>query len=228
MFWDRIGELIQNFWTDFLPDLVLLVVLLTGLLTYRWLTVSGRVVLAFLGIALLVTSVSFGMAFYHLRNHFLFPLLALAEFGCFGLFYLIEIRTKAVRRVILPIMGSYLVLFVLEFDAMSMNDILIGLARLLLIGFVLTHFWSLMAEMKVTNLVAHPPFWVSIAVLLNGAGTVFIYLFKRLTLTSATRNEYFSWYWGVTQAFLIVFYGLLAYSFWLRRRAVLSPATTAV
>ncbi len=195
----------------------MVLVVLIGWLSYRFLTTSGRVVLGTLLILLLLNIATWVVAFQKENNHFLFTLQALTEFAGFGGFYLLEIKSPPIRRIIGSLMVVYAVAFIFLFNPNQMNDVLIGTARLLLMGLVLTYFWSLLTNMNVPNLFTHPPFWVSGAVLLNGAGTVFIFLFNRMTLASVSKNDSFDWYRGVTLVFLTLFYLLLAYSFWVSR-----------
>ncbi len=202
---------------EFGIDTLLLLIILVGGFSYRYLTISGRLVLGILIILLLLSITTWVVAFQKGNNHFLFTLQALTEFVGFGVFYLLEIKSPQTRRIIGSLMVAYVVAFMVLFNPNQMNDVLIGTARLLLMGFVLTYFWSLLTTMNVPNLFSHPPFWVSGAVLLNGAGTVFIFLFNRMTLTSVSRNDYYFWYRGVTLIFLALFYILLAYSFWVSR-----------
>jgi hypothetical protein len=217
--WEKLLLFFSRHLTDLSVDALLLLTILIGWRNYRYLTASGLMTFAFATIAFLLSVATWVVAYQNQKNHFLYTLQALAELGCFGFFYLIEIKTPSARRVLAGLMVAYAVAFVGLFDQNQMNDVLIGVARLLLMGFVLTYFWFLLTDMKVPNLLAHPPFWVSIAVLLNGAGTVFIFLFNRMTLTSGSRNDYYIWYRGVTLVFLALFYILLAYSLWLNRRA---------
>jgi hypothetical protein len=198
-------------------DLVLLFVALIGWWHLSKLTTSGRIVLLFLSLSFSLSVATWVAFFQGLNNHYLFTLQALVEFVSFGSFYLIETKSRPIRWGIGAVMAGYLLTFGIMFDSGGWNDLLVGMARLVEIGFVLAYFWSLLSDMLVGSLLRYPPFWVSIAVLLNGAGTVFIFLFNRMTLTSSSDNSYYAWYRGVTLGFMALFYLLLAYSFWLSR-----------
>lgn len=88
------------------------------------------------------------------------------------------------------------------------------LNKVVIITFVFLHFHSIITEVKVSNILKHPPFWISAAFLIFACGMLFIYLFWHYTLATTTQKEMFRLYNKIGQAFIFIFMILLSFAFW--------------
>ncbi len=89
------------------------------------------------------------------------------------------------------------------------------LNKAVVISFVFLHFHSIITEIRISNILKHPPFWISAAFLIFACGTLFIYLFWQYTISTTTQKELFRLYFGnITQLFIFTFMILLSIAFW--------------
>lgn len=83
------------------------------------------------------------------------------------------------------------------------------------ITFVFLHFHSIITEVRVSNILKHPPFWISAAFLILACGTLFIYLFWQYTISTTTQKELYRLYFSIiSQTFICIFMILLSIAFW--------------
>lgn len=87
--------------------------------------------------------------------------------------------------------------------------------KVVIITFIFLHFHAIITEVKISNILQHPPFWISAAFLIFACGMLFIYLFWQYTISTTTQKDLFGLYFGIiSQTFIFIFMILLSIAFW--------------
>ena len=214
--WQHIVNLLTTYPLAFSTDVFLLIGIAIGLYTVNYLDKTLKVVFLFLAVCLCVELVVIYYAARSWTNYFLVNVTSLVEMVFFSIVYWIEVINRRSRAVILSLLGFYLVLFFYSFQWLRVAEYLLGVERFILIVFVILHLQFVLDTMRVPNLLTYPMFWVSSGTMVYAAGTLFIFMFTRVTFSDL--NDL--WYWSVVQLFTCLFYTVLAISFYLRRREV--------
>jgi len=202
----------------YVPDLFLLIAVVSGLVNIRYLNQQTRWLLWLVMLSTVIELIMLHYASNYENNHYLINLTSLVETVCLSVIYGLEIENKASRRWIIIGLAGYLITFFYAYKWTQIAEYMIGVQRLLMIFFVILHFQYLLNNMRVPNLLAYTMFWVSAGVMLYASGTLFIFLFVHKTLNNPLPDSDFTWYLGFTRVFTCLFYTIIATSFWLRRR----------
>lgn len=219
--WKDIVHLVGSYPLSFLPDYFLLLGIVTGVFSFRYLHTPTKIILIMLVVCLLIEIILTYYATLKQNNRFSVNLTSLIETVCLSVAYFIEIKQRRSRQVILVLLAAYLITFVRWFEWMRFDEHLLTAERLVLLIYVALHFQYILSVMRVPNIMAYTMFWISAGVMVYAAGTFFIFLFTRVTLDIAQGSAGFSWYITIVRWFTCLFYAVLAVSFYLRRREVL-------
>jgi hypothetical protein len=203
----------------FVSDLFLLIALGAGLICYKYIHGGARWLLYLLILNFIVELILIHYAAFHKNNHFLLNVSSLIETACLaGMYYSIIMR-KWSRIFIVSSFLIYLVIAIYSFEWSRIADYMLGVQRLIMIVYVILYFQYLLSELKVDYLIGHSFFWISAGALLYASGTLFIFLFVKITFGDPSGGD-FSWYMLFAQAFSSFFYSMVAIGFWLQRREI--------
>lgn len=210
---------------SFVSDLLLILGIAAGTINYTYFNTPIKCLFFVLVACLCLEGVQIYYAAHHWNNHFLVNVLSLVEMIGFAAIYYLELTGSRNGWLIGATLGIYLLVFLDAFKWTGFAEYIMVGERLFFILYVVLHFQQLLFQMKVINLFEHSMFWVSVATLIYATSTMFVFLFIRVTLRLSPVNEDFRWYWGFIQGCTAIFYLILAFSFWIRRReAVLEGA----
>lgn len=211
-------QLVLKYPQTFLPDLFLVLALVAGLVNYPFLDKASswffRMLVLSLGISLLQNH----NAAYRLNNLYLYNLNSLAEMGCIAGAYWIELKSKRNRTLILASLGVYLLVFLYDFSWTKIAGVTLGIQRIMMILYALLYFHYILTKMQIQNILIHAMFWISAGAIVHAAGTLFVFLFVKVTLGDLSSNGNYGLYIQIIRAFTAFFYVVLIISFWLRRR----------
>ena len=224
--WQEVTKLIENYPLSFLPDCFLLLGIVIGGCSIRYLNAPTKVILLMLIVCFLVEIVLTYYAILRQNNRFLVNLTSLVETIFLSVVYYIEIKQQRSRRAILVLLATYLITFVYSFEWVRFAEYLLTVERLLLLSFVALHFQHILSVMRVPNILAYAMFWVSAAVMMYAAGTFFVFLFSRVTLGNLQGGVDFTWYLSVFRWFTCLFYAIIAVALYLRRHEVVAQTTS--
>ncbi|WP_234735005.1 hypothetical protein [Tellurirhabdus bombi] len=212
-------RLFINYADWFISDLFLLIALGTGLICYRYVYGGARWLFWLLVLSFFVELLLIHYAALSKNNHFLLNVSSIIETACLaGMYYSIIMR-KWSRIFIVVSFLIYLSISIYSFEWLRIADYMLGVQRLMMIVYVILYFQYLLSELKVDYLMGHSFFWISAGALLYASGTLFIFLFVKITFGNPNDGD-FSWYMHFAQAFNSFFYITLAVGFWLQRREI--------
>ncbi|GAB3315925.1 hypothetical protein GCM10027299_05530 [Larkinella ripae] len=211
-------KLILKYPDSFLPDLFLILAIGTGLVNYNFLDKAGRWLLRMLLLTLVISLIQIHDAAYRQNNLYLFNLISLIEMGCFAAAYHLELKAKRHQTIVLTGLSLYLLAFIFDFSWTKIAGIALGTQRIVMIFYALLYFHHILTKMQIQNLLIHSMFWVSAGAIVYAAGTLFVFLFIKVTLGDLSSNGSYYLYVTIVRTFSAFFYIILLISFWLRRR----------
>jgi hypothetical protein len=211
-------KLILKYPDSFLPDLFLVLALGTGLVNYFFLDKPSRWLFRMLILSLAISLIQLHDAAFRQNNLYLYNLNSLVEMCCFAAAYRIELKSRRNQTVIITGLTIYLLVFLYDFSWTNIAGIALGVQRIIMIVYALLYFHYILTKMQVQNLLIHSMFWVSAGAIVHAAGTLFVFLFVKVTLGDLSSNGSYYLYITIVRTFSAFFYIVLLVSFWLRRR----------
>jgi len=132
---------------------------------------------------------------------------------CGWLYHKILTPSSIKQRAVIVLTLITVIISVFEFSWEEIAGYSFTINKVVIITFVFLHFHSIITEVKVSNIIQHPPFWISAAFLIFACGTLFIYLFWNHTISTTTQKEVFKLYGKISQMFFLTFIVLLSFAF---------------
>jgi hypothetical protein len=211
-------KLILKYPDSFLPDLFLLLAIGTGLVNYFFLDKSNRWLLRMLVFSFVISLIQIHDAAYRHNNTYLYNLNSLVEMSGFAAAYWIELKSRRNRTLIISGFVVYVLVFLYDFSWTNIAGVALGVQRIIMILYALLYFHYILTKMQIQNLLIHSMFWVSAGAIVHAAGTLFVFLFVKVTLGDLSSNGSYYLYITIVRTFSAFFYLVLLVSFWLRRR----------
>jgi hypothetical protein len=134
-----------------------------------------------------------------------------------GILYFKILDTTLKKNIVLALIFIIIIQNLLQFNWAELAGYSFTLNKLILIFFVFLHFQSIITELNISNILLHPPFWISAAFMIFSCGTLFIYLFWNYTLSTTIQNSIFRVYDNFEQIFRILFMLLFSIAFWVSK-----------
>ncbi len=157
-------------------------------------------------------------AAYRHNNTYLYNLNSLVEMSGFAAAYWIELKSRRNRTLIISGFVVYVLVFLYDFSWTNIAGVALGVQRIIMILYALLYFHYILTKMQIQNLLIHSMFWVSAGAIVHAAGTLFVFLFVKVTLGDLSSNGSYYLYITIVRTFSAFFYLVLLVSFWLRRR----------
>ncbi|MGM9510327.1 hypothetical protein ACS5NO_21515 [Larkinella sp. GY13] len=157
-------------------------------------------------------------AAFRQNNLYLYNLNSLVEMSGFAVAYWIELKSRRNRTLIVGGFVIYLLVFLYDFSWTHFAGVALGVQRIIMIVYALLYFHYILTKMQIQNLLIHSMFWVSAGAIVHAAGTLFVFLFVKVTLGDLSSNGSYYLYITIVRTFSAFFYLVLLVSFWLRRR----------
>lgn len=211
-------KLILKYPDSFLPDLFLVLALGTGLVNYFFLDKPSRWLFRMLILSFVISLVQLHDAAFRQNNLYLYNINSLVEMCCIAAAYRIELKSRQNQAIIITGLVIYLLVFLYDFRWTNIAGIALGVQRIIMIVYALLYFHYILTKMQVQNLLIHAMFWVSAGAIVHAAGTLFVFLFVKVTLGDLSSNGSYYLYITIVRTFSAFFYIVLIVSFWLRRR----------
>ncbi|RRA97641.1 hypothetical protein [Larkinella rosea] len=169
-------------------------------------------------LSLVISLIQLHDAAYRQNNTYLHNLNSLVEMGCFAAAYRIELKARSNQVIVFTGLGIYLLVFLNDFSWTRIAGVTLGVERIVMIVYALLYFHYILARMQVQNLLIHSMFWVSAGAIVHAAGTLFVFLFVKVTLGDLSSNGSYALYITIVRTFSAFFYIILGFSFCIRRR----------
>ncbi|RRA97639.1 hypothetical protein [Larkinella rosea] len=156
-------------------------------------------------------------ATYRINNIFLYNFFNFIEIIGFGLTYYFNINKSNFKFYIL--IGSILVIIINVFfwETNEFSAGILTLTRIFGLSIALFYFVELLAEMKVKNILKHSLFWVSSGIIIHSTGTILIFLFSKIILSTRAAPDIFFAYWNFILIMYIVFCLFVSVGFWVSK-----------
>ncbi|MGR3810783.1 hypothetical protein [Jiulongibacter sp. NS-SX5] len=90
--------------------------------------------------------------------------------------------------------------------------------RVMFIGLCFHFFFKLLEELKVSNILRYPAFWINSGLMLMACGTALIFVFEEITISYSSANDtVYEYYTLLNFSLKIIFTLLAAYGFWVSK-----------
>ncbi len=181
-------RLILKYPDSFLPDLFILLAIGTGLVNYFFLDKPNRWLLRMLIFSFVISLIQIHDAAFRQNNLYLYNLNSLVEMSGFAVAYWIELKSRRNRTLILSGFVIYVLVFLYDFSWTNIAGVALGVQRIIMILYALLYFHYILTKMQIQNLLIHSMFWVSAGAIVHAAGTLFVFLFVKVTLGDLSSN----------------------------------------
>ena len=156
-------------------------------------------------------------ATYRLNNLFLYNSFSFVEVVILCSLYYYSISRNIFKKNILA--GCILVIItnVVFWESDEFSPGIFTVTRIYGLFISLLYFVDLLAEMKVVNILKHPLFWISSGIIIQSTGTLLIFLFSKIILSTQASPDIFFQYWNFILVMYIVFCLFVSIGFWVSK-----------
>lgn len=205
---------------DFVSHLSSSLPLLIGVIRYKYLQATSKIIAFFFLFYFLKETVALWLSLHVQNNLYIQNIESVVEIWILLAAYLYCFASDDWRRigVIAAIACSAVAIYTYEFQAISIVSL--SSFRLFAIFFCLSYFTKILAEVRVKNVLLHTMFWFVSGLLVYATGTFFIVLFSKYWYDDISKvpAEVFDKYWNVIQILFTVFALLSAIGLWFTKR----------
>ena len=107
------------------------------------------------------------------------------------------------------------IIAIFDFKTLEISPFATAFDKVLMIVFVFLHFNTILSEMKIKNILLHPPFWISVAVIIYAAGSFSIDLFSNYIFNDS--DETFLFFLNMRRIVNIIFLLILSIAIWVKK-----------
>lgn len=204
---DRLLLLCEKYPLDFIAYISSSLPIILGLLRYRFLSKSSKLIVTFFVFYFLIEAFATWLALLrknnlYLQNVEIIPEIVIILFISFVNF---QNKTWKIIAVILAIICLTISFITYKNDAVS--SVNLSAFRLFAIFFCLTYFSKILVEVRVRNILLHTMFWFASGLLIYSTGTFFIMLFSEYWYKGIDKvsAELFDKYWNPSQVLFVIF-----------------------
>lgn len=216
---DKLLPYFAKYPLDFIAHLSSLLPIITGLIRYRFLTVSARFIWLFFIWFFLKETYTLVLALSATNNLYVQNIEPIFETIFCGFIYYYCLPTPLERKTVS--IGTVLctIFLVFSYKSDAVSAISLSTFRIFAIVLVLAYFNRLLTDMRVVSITRHTLFWFSSSLLLYSAGTFFIVLFSEYWYQGINKvpAAVFDQYWNSNQILFIAFSVLSAIGLWLSK-----------
>lgn len=157
----------------------------------------------------------FILAFIGLYNIWLFNTFFLFEVIIFGIIYTQLLLSPTKRKFIVFCLIIATIIAVFDFKTLEISPFATAFDKVLMIVFVFLHFNTILSEMRIKNILLHPPFWISVGVIIYAAGSFSIDLFSNYIFNDS--DETFLFFLNMRRIVNIIFLLILSVAIWVKK-----------
>ncbi|GAB3917032.1 hypothetical protein [Larkinella terrae] len=198
-------------------EFVTLIPIIVGVIFIRHLNISMKFLLIYYIIVFIRDFISNVSAVYRINNHYLYNLSGFVEIITVGLIYYKAVDTIKSKKWIAILAGLSVFFGTFLWSSTEFSSGILTLADLCSMGISILYFNTLIAELKIINILKHSLFWVSSGLIVQAAGTFFIFLFAKTVFSENVEYSVFYFYWQVRQIMYIIFCVLSSIGFWVSK-----------
>jgi hypothetical protein len=202
---------------ELIHDLATVLPIILGLFYANSKKKEIRFLIVYFGVLFFRNLISNIYATYRLNNIFLYNFFSFIEVIILGSIYYYSIDRKTFKSYIL--VGGIIVLltniFFWEYNEFSAG--IFTVTRIYDLFIALLYFIELLAQMKVKNILKHSLFWVSSGIIIQSTGTILIFLFSKIILSTQAAPDIFFRYWNFILVMYIIFCLLVSIGLWVSK-----------
>lgn len=133
----------------------------------------------------------------------------------FGFIYYKLFHSKSIKIFITIALLLATLITIFDFKTLEISPFATAFDKVLMIIFVFLHFNTILSEMKIKNILIHPPFWISVGVIIYAAGSFSIDLFSSYIFNDS--DETFLFFLNMKRIVNIIFLLILSIAIWVKK-----------
>ncbi|WP_421826669.1 hypothetical protein [Larkinella sp.] len=198
-------------------EFVTLIPIIIGVVYLKHLNASMKFLLIYYTTVFIRDFISNLSAIYKINNHFLYNIFGFVEIVTVGLIYYQAVQNLKIRKWIAILIAISAFLGTFLWSSTEFSSGILTIADLCSMGISILYFNTIISELKIINILKHPLFWVSSGLIIQAAGTFFIFLFAKVVLSENVEYSIFYFYWQVRQVMYILFCLFSTIGFWVTK-----------
>ncbi|ADB41808.1 hypothetical protein Slin_5843 [Spirosoma linguale DSM 74] len=213
---DRLLLLCEKYPLDFITHLSSSLPVLLGLLRYKYLSLSSKLIIAFFISYFLIESLGTWLSLLKSNNLYLQNIEAIVETLFVLGIALASLQSLKWKRLTLFFAALSLTASAVTYQQDAVSSMSQSAFRLFAIFVCLSYFSKILMDVSVKNILLHTLFWFISGLLIYTSGTFFIMLFSEYWYKDINKvsAEVFDKYWNSSQVLFIIFCCLSAYGLW--------------
>jgi hypothetical protein len=198
-------------------EFVTLIPIIIGVVYIKHLNTSMKFLLIYYIMVFIRDFISNLSAIYKINNHYLYNIFGFVEIVTVGLIYYRVVYNVKIKKwiAILICISTFLGTFL--WSSTEFSSGILTIADLCSMGISILYFNTIISELKIINILKHSLFWVSSGLIIQAAGTFFIFLFAKIVLSDKVEYSVFYFYWQVRQVMYIIFCLFSTIGFWVSK-----------
>lgn len=206
-------------WCTYISQTGLILLALLWLLRYRQLPTLQKRLGVFIFLSIAVQFYAVYLSRQKLPNLYVLHIYTLLEFWAWSFFYSYLLKDQARFQKTLPwiigIASSFIILNSIYFEPLTgFNSNAKSLVQLLLIAASIYYFFLIFGKIDLNKERAQSLLLLNFAVLLYYSGSLFIFMFSKLLISTGVADIQQMVFWVINGMIYIVFVVLLLYSLW--------------
>lgn len=189
--------------------------ILMGIIRFRVFSGHHKALFVLLMIALCIDIISYVFWENNMKTALVFRIYTLLEFALLSYYFIKIVRRKAITVSMKIVFCGFVLVTILDATlqgVMSMDNYSIAIESIVFILYSIIAMLLMIKEAVHQNIFDASEFWIIIAVLIYFAGNLFVFVFSNYLLRGSPQG--FVQLWGINSVLNIMFYTLIAISFW--------------
>lgn len=213
---ERLLLLYEKYPLDFITHLCSSLPIILGLVRYKYLTLSTKLIVVFFIFYFLKETYATWLALFKQNNYYLQNIETLVETGIVLALGFSCFSSSSWRRLAIIIATICLSISLVTYKSDAISSGSLSSFRLFAIFFCLSYFNKIITDVRIKNILLHTLFWFTTGLLIYSTGTFFIVLFSEYWYKDINKvpAEIFDKYWNASQILFIFFCLLTAYGLW--------------
>ncbi|MFC5411145.1 hypothetical protein ACFPMF_17620 [Larkinella bovis] len=152
-----------------------------------------------------------------INNIFLYNFIGFIEVITFGLIYYFSVNRPNYKKIIVLTASIVFLTNIVFWEKNEFSAGIFTITRIYSLFLALLYFMEILAEMRVKNILKHSLFWISSGIIIQATGTILIFLFSKVILSTKTTPEIFFVYWNFILVTYIAFCLFVSVGFWVSK-----------
>lgn len=214
---ERLFNLYLEHPLELIHDLCTIVPIFLGLFYADTKKKEIRFLILFFTILFVRNLISNVYAAHKINNIFLYNFIGFIEVITFSLLYYVCINRLIYKKIIIIGGAIVTVTNIIFWENNEFSAGIFTITRIYGLFLALLYFMELLAEMKVKNILKHFLFWISSGIIIQSTGTIIIFLFSKIILSTQTTPVTFFIYWNFILGTYIAFCLFSSIGFWVSK-----------